>query len=179
MKDETTLLFLFTGDEKRVTVTKKEMKDVGLVQTMIADDDDTNKEENGEPEEVPLLHITEKQLLLIVSWIRHHENDPYVMIDTLTTPDLASTYDVEFCHALIRPGSHAIFEIFHELAVACDYLNFPALTNLLLYYESNRLFLMSMNEVKDSLGIDREPTPEEEIELRRSNTWMFNCCMEG
>ena len=171
-------IYLLTGDETshRVIVSSDDVKDMILIQTMLADDDD-----DTEIPEIPLLEVTKDVLDIVLEWVRHHHGNPYIPIPSdkdhlpgLLIPD--QQFDQDFFNKLILPGTHAIFDRVHRVAQACSYLDLPDLINLFKYCEAHYLIDKDQKTVDDLLGILIPLAPEQERKLREDNMWIFDHC---
>lgn len=133
----------------------------GLVQVMLADDDD-----EGTPE-VPILTVTRENMDKCVEFCRHHQNNPMNKIEkplrSNEIKDAVSAWDAAFIELEVPR--------LIELIRAANYLECPSLLELSCAKFASLIKHKSIPEIKKLLNVDFEFTPEMEAQVRKDNNW--------
>lgn len=157
------------GTVRKFELRRGAIKQAKLIKNAIEEDDEDEIE-------FPINHkIPHETMELIVRFMEYHEKDPVARvkkpIEETPEPDFLCAWDKEFVK------SFPLRNIF-DLMWAEDFLDIPGLaevTNAYLAYKSK---FNTIAKVKEMFGITKEITEEEEREIRRDNSWIFQAADE-
>ncbi len=159
------MIKFLTNDEKSITVTQAVARQSKLVDSMLGDE----QSDEGEAE-IPLLEVNFDLLTIIIKFLEHHVNDPYVMYNDVVRCDQFTEIASEWDAGYVKDFT---FEELVDLAKGANYMDIDTLNNLLI----NRLsFIVNDSEydkVKEFLGVEKDLTIEEERRIRDQNPWII------
>ncbi|CAI9767388.1 unnamed protein product [Fraxinus pennsylvanica] len=107
---------------------------------------------------IPLLNVDSKNLAWIIEFMEKHADS------TLTDSD-KKDFETEFVK---KPINDLL-----GMILAANYLNFPALMNVLCDACANEIKLWSVEELREKFNIQNDYTEEEEKAVRAENSWAF------
>lgn len=145
-------------------------KEAALLSNLMADmiQDD---EKDDEPSEIPLMDIDEKCFLIAKEFMEHHARDPFQKIkQPISSSNLKELGVSDFDILLITKLD---IEELLKLINTANYLDCPSLLDLGLGRLACLIKGKSPQEVRDMFKLEPNPTPEEEAELRKTNSWLF------
>ena len=123
-------------------------------------------EEVGTGGPIPLPNVTGNILAKIVTYCRHHVNDP-VPVDVdpeeAKRTDNISPWDLEFCDV----DQPTLF----ELILAANYLDIRPLLEVTCKTVANMIKNQTPEEIRKTFNITTTLTPEEEELIRKENDW--------
>lgn len=108
---------------------------------------------------IPVFNVNGKTLARVFQWCEKHA-DPTV------TEDELNKYDVDF----IDVGQAVLY----DLLVAADYLEIEELLKQATMRVADIIKGKSSDEIRRTLNIKKDFTPEEEEEIEKENAWLFD-----
>ena len=121
--------------------------------------------------ELPLDTLTPKIMDKVLEFLEYHANNPMISIETpIKTKDIKSIvgdWDTQFIDLKNDQGT------LMELILAANYLNCQNLLDLGLLKIAAMIKDEEPDKVKKMFSIDRDLSPEEEVEIRKQNGWLF------
>lgn len=107
---------------------------------------------------IPLLNVDSKNLAWIIEFMEKHA-------DSTSTDEEKKDFDTEFVK---KPFNDVL-----GLILAANYLNFPALMDVMCDACANEMKLWSVEQVREKFHIQNDYTEEEEKAVRAENFWAF------
>lgn len=137
-------------------------KQSGTISTML--EDLGVDEEDDDP--VPLPNVSAMILKKVITWCKHHKDDPPKPEDEENmekrTDDIDS-WDQDF----LKVDQGTLF----ELILAANYLDIKGLLDVTCKTVANMIKGKKAEEIRKTFNIKNDFTPEEEEQIRKENEW--------
>lgn len=133
------------------------------------------EDEDGSPQEIPLLEVDVVAGRVVVAFLRRHERDPLPEIakpvKSANMSDLVPKWDADLVDGIDQA---TLF----KTILAANFLDVPSLLELGIVKVATMCKGKTPEEIKETFGMDFEVTPEEEREIRARNLWIFDAVVD-
>lgn len=119
----------------------------------------------------PLPNVTSTILKRVIEYCQHHADETKEN-DTNKTEDLEEWDQYFVTDSIDSSGELVLYQI--EILMAANYLNVESLQELMCMAVAKALDGRSLEDVREIFGVENDYTPEEEAELRKEYSWVFN-----
>lgn len=111
---------------------------------------------------IALPNVSQDVLKRVIEWCTHHQNNPAAQ-----RTDAMDPWNKKFCGGE-TPDQTALF----DLILAANYLNIKELLDITCQTVANMIKGKSPKEIRQTFGVDKEFTPEEEECVRKEYPWI-------
>ena len=127
--------------------------------------------ENEENLSIKLDNVDSSVFLKITDFLELYNNDPFKKIDKpLKSDDLSYCVGKEYINFLDTMEMELLFEVIK----AANFLEIESLLDLTCAKVATMLKGKSVEEIRETFGIENDFTPEEEEEIKKENAWCEN-----
>tara|TARA_Y100000991_G_scaffold215681_1_gene207411 strand:- start:4774 stop:5277 length:504 start_codon:yes stop_codon:yes gene_type:complete len=127
--------------------------------------------ENEENLSIKLDNVDSSVFLKITDFLELYNNDPFQKIDKpLKSDDLSYCVGKEYINFLDTMEMELLFEVIK----AANFLEIESLLDLTCAKVATMLKGKSVEEIRETFGIENDFTPEEEEEIKKENAWCEN-----
>ena len=117
---------------------------------------------------VPLNNVSSMVLIKIIDFLEKYDNSPFEKIEKpLKSDDLSYCVGKEYLDFLESMELELLFEVIK----AANFLEIESLLDLTCAKVATMLKGKSVEEIRNTFGIENDFTPEEEEEIRKENAW--------
>ena len=117
---------------------------------------------------VPLNNVSSIVLIKIIDFLEKYDNSPFEKIEKpLKSDDLSYCVGTEYLDFLESMEMELLFEVIK----AANFLEIESLLDLTCAKVATMLKGKSVEEIRQTFGIENDFTPEEEEEIRKENAW--------
>ena len=128
--------------------------------------------ENEETFTINLENITSQVVSKIIDFLEKYDNSPFNKIEKpLRSDDLSYCVSQEYLDFLDSMGD---MELLFEVIKAANFLEIESLLDLTCAKVATMLKGKSVEEIRQTFGIENDFTPEEEEEIKKENAWCDN-----
>ncbi|CBI37864.3 unnamed protein product, partial [Vitis vinifera] len=113
---------------------------------------------------IPLPNVTSKILAKVIEYCKKHVETPKA--EEHAVNDELKAWDADF----VKVDQATLF----DLILAADYLDIKSLSDLTCQTVADMMKGKTAEEIRKTLNIKNDLTPEEEEEIRRENRWIFD-----
>ena len=135
---------------------------------------ETSKDISGENEDdlsIKLDNIDSSVFFKITEFLELYNKDPFQKIDKpLKSDDLSYCVGKEYINFLDTMEMELLFEVIK----AANFLEIESLLDLTCAKVATMLKGKSVEEIRETFGIENDFTPEEEEEIKKENAWCEN-----
>ncbi|XVF35927.1 hypothetical protein REPUB_Repub19eG0014000 [Reevesia pubescens] len=114
---------------------------------------------------IPLPNVTSKILSKVIEYCKKHVETPKSDDRSTSVDDELKSWDADF----VNVDQATLF----DLILAANYLNIKSLLDLTCQTVADMIKGKAPEEIRKTLNIKNDFTPEEEEEVRRENQWAF------
>jgi S-phase kinase-associated protein 1 len=115
---------------------------------------------------IPIPNVTGKILAMIIEYCKKHVEAEAASSDEKPSEDDLKAWDADF----MKIDSATLF----ELVIAANYLNINNLLNLTCSTIGEMIKGKTSEEIRQTVNIANDFSPEEEEEIRKENQWAFD-----
>ena len=134
----------------------------------------SSKEISSDNEEIltiKLDNLSSEVLLKVINFLEKYNNSPFEKIEKpLKSDDLSYCVGKEYLEFLDSMEMDLLFEVIK----AANFLEIESLLDLTCAKVATMLKGKSVEEIRQTFGIENDFTPEEEEEIKKENAWCDN-----
>ena len=133
--------------------------------------DSSSQIDSGEDIQINLENIDNQTLTEITKFLDYYDKKPFEKIPKpLRSDDLSVCVENWYVEYLNNMNMEILFEVIKS----ANFLEIESLLDLTCAKVATMLKGKSVEEIRETFGIENDFTPEEEEEIRKENTWCDN-----
>jgi len=156
-------VWLASNDSANIEVDRVVAERSMLIKNMLEDVGDEITQ--GNP--IPIPNVNEAVLRKVIEWCDHHRNDPPQAQDDESDARKKTTDIEEWDQKFMQVDQEMLFEII----LASNYLDIKPLLDVGCKTVANMIKGKAPEEIRKTVNITNDFTPEEEEQIRRENEW--------